>query len=149
MFELIPLAGFGPLARRGRLWDGLFEGFLAGAPGPAWLTEEGFEPKVDVKDNGKAYEISAELPGLKPEDLEVTLKGDVLTIKGQKRQEREDQGQEYHLVERKFGSFARGFRLPAEVDRGGLKASHKDGVLHITLPKVTATEPARVEVKVQ
>jgi HSP20 family protein len=127
--------------------DDLWRGFFGGR----WLAEEReektFVPTVDLRETEGGYELTAEVPGLKPEEIEVTLSGDILTIKGEKREEREEREGEYHLVERRYGSFYRSFRLPEEVERAGLSAVHKDGVLRVTLPKAAKVAPTKVEVR--
>jgi HSP20 family protein len=144
MYELIPITGLRTLRRE---VDDVWKGFFGGD----WLStkeeEKSFVPSVDFKETEGGYELIAEVPGLKPEEIEVTLTGDLLTIKGEKREEREKDEGEYHLVERRFGSFYRSFRLPEEVERGGLSAVRKDGVLTVTLPKAPKVVPTKVEVK--
>ncbi len=147
MFELMPYAGFGSLGKLRRDFDGLLSRFFEGAELPAFGREELFVPKVDVKETEEAIEITAEVPGLKPEDIELTLTGDILTIKGEKKDEREEEKGDYHLVERSYGKFQRSFRIPVEVDRAKLSATHKDGVLKVTLPKAEKAGTARIEVK--
>ncbi len=147
MYGLLPYGGFGSLGRIRKEFDGLLGNLLSGEALPAWSGEELFVPKVDVKETEEAIEITAEVPGLKPEDIELTLTGDVLTLKGEKKNEREDKKEGYHLVERSYGSFQRSFRLPVEVDRAKLAATHKDGVLTVTLPKAGESGTARIEVK--
>jgi HSP20 family protein len=144
MYELMPHAGFGSLGRARRDWESLFDRFW----GPAGRQEEQeFVPSVDVKETDDALQITAEAPGLKPEEMDITLTGDVLTIKGEKKAQRQDDRSGYHLVERRYGRFQRSFRLPVEVDREQLSATSQDGVLTITLPKAAKSGPARIEVK--
>ncbi len=128
--------------------DRLFEDFNRGFPRfpfgrpfldlePFWRreTEWGMLPAVDVVDKGKAYEIAAELPGLDESDVEVKLSDGTLTIRGEKKEEKEEKKQDYYLSERRFGSFERAFRLPDSVDADKIEATFKKGVLTITLPK--------------
>jgi HSP20 family protein len=147
MYELLPYAGLGSLGRINRDFNGLLNRFFNGAELPLGAGEESFVPKVNVKETEGAIEITAEVPGLKPEDIELTLTGDILTLKGEKKHEHEEKTDDYHLVERSYGSFQRSFRLPVEVDRAKLAATHKDGVLSVTLPKAEEAGPARIEVK--
>ena len=105
---------------------------------PAVKHEAGFvfaAPAVDVKENGTAFTVTAELPGLTEKDIEVKLTDDMMTLKGEKRQEREDKDESYHLMERSYGSFERSFRLPPSVERDKIAANFDKGVLTITLPK--------------
>jgi HSP20 family protein len=92
-------------------------------------------PAVDVKESGTAFTVTAELPGLTEKDIEVKLTDDMLTLKGEKRQEREDKDESYHLMERSYGSFERSFRLPPSVERDKIAANFDKGVLTVTLPK--------------
>jgi HSP20 family protein len=147
MYELLPIRGLGSLGKANRDFDSLLSRFFRGGELPAWSGEERFVPKVDVKETEGAIEVTAEVPGLKPEDIELTLTGDVLTLRGEKKSEREEKEEGFHLVERSFGSFQRSFRLPVEVDRTKLAATHKDGVLTVTLPKAAEAGTARIEVK--
>ena len=90
-------------------------------------------PAIDVAENDKAYKVTAELPGMEAKNVGVTVSGDTLTIKGEKRQEKEEKEENYYLCERSFGSFQRSFTLPA--DRDKISSELAKGVLTITLPK--------------
>jgi HSP20 family protein len=146
-YELIPLRDFGYLGLRESGWDELLKGFFSSPLLPREIETHGFVPTVDIQETEEGYEVSAEVPGLKPEEIEVTLSGDVLILKGEKKEEREKTEGDYHLVERRFGSFYRGFRLPEAVDRQHLSATHKDGVLRVTLPKSAGEKATKVEIK--
>ena len=105
-------------------------------------------PRVDVSETEAAYEITAEMPGLTDEDVEVTLQDDLLTISGEKKTEREEKKKDYHLTERSYGSFQRSFRLPAEVEAEKIEAEMQDGVMSITLPKSPASQAKLRKVKI-
>jgi HSP20 family protein len=92
-------------------------------------------PKVDVSESDSGYEIEAELPGLEGKDIDVTVSDGVLTIKGQKKLEREEKKKDYYLSERSYGSFQRAFELPSGVDIYKIAASFEKGVLSVSLPK--------------
>lgn len=92
-------------------------------------------PSVDFKETDKAYEVSAELPGVEEKDVELTLSNGILTIKGEKKQEKKEEKEGYHRMERYYGSFSRSFELPADVDVGKVAAEFDKGVLRVTLPK--------------
>ncbi|GIV79298.1 Hsp20/alpha crystallin family protein [Litorilinea aerophila] len=94
-----------------------------------------FNPRVDVSETDKEIRVSAELPGMEPDDIEVTVSGNLLTISGEKRAEHEEQGEQYYRMERTYGSFQRTIPLPYEVDADKVNARYKNGVLTITLPK--------------
>lgn len=92
-------------------------------------------PAVDVAEHDGAYEITAELPGMDEKDVELTLDDDVLTIKGEKKQETEEKKKDYYLSERHYGAFQRSFRMPEGADLEKVSASFRNGVLSITVPK--------------
>ena len=99
-------------------------------------------PKVEVKENGKAYSVTVELPGLDEKDVKVQVENDVLTISGEKKVEHTDD--KTHYSERSYGSFTRAFTLPADADRNGITAKFSKGVLTLEVAK-TATPPAQVK----
>jgi HSP20 family protein len=105
--------------------------------------------KLNVAETDKAVEVTAELPGVDPKDIDVQLKDDILTIKGEKKTEKEDKQKNYHLVEHSYGSFERSFALPCEVQADKVEASFDKGVLKITLPKSPESQPKtrKIEVK--
>jgi HSP20 family protein len=117
---------------------------------PAWRSSFSFSaPAIDMSEDEKAYKISAELPGLDAKDVDVSVSGDMLVLKGEKRQEKKEKDKNYHYSERSYGSFQRAFQLPASVDRDKLAADFSKGVLTITLPKTAeAQKPTKkIEVK--
>ena len=105
---------------------------------PFWRAESSFGPAmpaVDVVEKDTSYHITAELPGLDEKNVEVTVAEGVLTIKGEKKEEKEEKDKDYYRSERRYGSFQRSFELPPGVDQGKIDASFKNGVLTINLPK--------------
>ena len=110
-----------------------------------------FSPRIDVTDTEKEIKVHAELPGMDEQDIDVSLSRNSLTIKGEKKEEKEDKGKDYYHMERYYGSFSRIIPLPFEVDEASIKASFKKGVLTITLPKTTKTveETKKISVKVE
>jgi HSP20 family protein len=108
-----------------------------------------FSPRVEVLENEKEIRISAELPGLDEKDIEISLSHDTLTIKGEKKEEKESSKKEYYRKERSYGSFRRSISLYSEIDADKVKASFKKGVLKITLPKTRseADEKKKITVK--
>jgi len=131
-----------------RMFDDFFRGWGIEAFG---TTREGwdvFSPRVDVTETDNKIKVSAELPGLSQEDVDVSLSRNVLTIRGEKRQEREQRTHNYLRSERSYGSFTRSIPLPAEVNTDDVDATFRNGVLTVTLPK--AEKPAtrkRITVK--
>jgi HSP20 family protein len=106
-----------------------------------------FTPAVDVLDGEKAYVLKVEVPGLKPEDIDIALENNVLTLKGERKLEQESERQGYRRVERRYGSFARAFVLPEGTRGDGIEATVKDGVLSVTIPKAEAPSPRKIAVK--
>src|ERR1700740_1324235 len=103
---------------------------------PAWPSASAFTfsvPAIDMSEDEKAYKISAELPGLVHKDVDVSRSGNMLVLKGEKRQEKEEKEKNYHLSERAYGSFQRAFELPSSVDRNKVSADLSKGVLTVTL----------------
>lgn len=115
-----------------RLFDAfeprLWAGSLTAQPGAV-------VPAMDLVENGKAWVLTLELPGMKPEDIEVRLANGMLSISGEKAEEKKEEGEDYHLSERRWGSFRRAIRLPEGADAAAIEASHANGVLTIRLPK--------------
>ena len=105
---------------------------------------EGVSPRVDVFEEGDNFVVKAEIPGMKKEDIEVSLTDDRVTISGEKRQEEKVEKKNYYRLERSYGSFTRSFRLPKEVQTDKAKATFKDGVLEVKVPK---TEEAKKKEK--
>ena len=104
-------------------------------------------PAFDIAENEKEYVVTAELPGIDVKDVDVTISEGVLSVKGEKRHEKEDKGEDYHRIERRYGSFHRSFRIPGKVETDKIDASYKDGILKLTLPKAEGTETKKIEVK--
>ncbi|MDH5666441.1 MAG: Hsp20/alpha crystallin family protein [Nitrospira sp.] len=116
--------------------------------GKEHLTVADWIPTVDISETDQSYLIKAELPEVKKEDVKVRVEDGVLTLSGERRQEKEEKGKKYHRVERSYGSFVRSFALPESVDESGVKAEYKDGVLNLHLPKAEKAKPKAIEVKV-
>lgn len=120
--------------------------------GPAARVEGPFfadwAPAVDIQETAQEYLIKAELPEMKKEDVHVNVLEGVLSIEGERAQEKEEKGKKFHKVERSYGKFVRQFSLPAEVDAAKVKAEYKDGVLNVHLPKTEAAKPTAVSVNV-
>ena len=112
------------------------------------MTVADWVPLVDISETGAEYMIKAEIPGVKKEDVKVTLEHGVLSISGMRRQEAEGNSKKYHRVERAYGNFVRSFSLPDLVDDAKLEAVVKDGMLTLHLPKTEKAKPKAIEVKV-
>lgn len=129
--------------------DHLFQDFSHGMP-QFMESGNGFMPvSLDVAETDKAFEVMAELPGASPEDIDISLKDDMLTIKAEKKAEKDDKQKNYHLHERSYGMFQRSFMLPAGIDSAKVEASFDKGVLKVTLPKLpeAASKMRKIAVK--
>jgi len=116
----------------------------------SWIGKDrfsAFAPKLNVSEDDAAIEISVELPGMNEKDIEVSLDKDLLTIKGEKKEESENREKSFHHMERSYGTFQRSIRISDEVEPNNIKASFKDGVLVITLPKAEKEAARVIEVK--
>lgn len=109
----------------------------------------GWAPRVDVSENDKAFVIKAEIPGVNKDDVNVSLENGVLTLQGERRQEREEKGWRFHRVERAYGHFMRSFTLPGNVDASQLKASFHNGLLEVDLPKLEQSPAEALQVPVE
>ena len=105
-------------------------------------------PPVDIQETEKEYVVKADLPDVKKEDVKVELDGDMLTVEGERKQEKEEKTKRFHRTERAYGKFVRRFSLPTHVDSNNVKADFKDGVLNVHLPKTEAAKPKAIDVKV-
>jgi HSP20 family protein len=137
-----------------RVFDDFFPGFprlsFFERPPAFWSRPTGaLVPKVDVSETDRTFEISAELPGLSEKDIEVSVAEGVLTLKGERKEEREEKDKNYHLVERSYGSFQRSFSLPEGVDADKIAATYEKGVLNITLPKMPEAQIKRRKIAVE
>jgi len=106
-------------------------------------------PSMDVSETKEALVVKAEVPGLDPKDIQISLQEQYLTIKGEKTQEKLDKEERYHRVERFYGSFARSVRLPVGVDGSRVTASFKNGLLTVTLPKTAAAKGTTIPIKAE
>lgn len=142
--ERTDLADAGPFSALHREVDRLFEDFTRGF---ASFGKFDLMPSMDVVEGDKEIEITAELPGLEEKDVEINYAEGVLTIRGEKKSEKEEKKQTRHLIERSYGSFSRTLDLPAGVDPSKIKASINKGVLKVVVEKPAAKETKKIEVK--
>jgi HSP20 family protein len=105
-----------------------------------------FTPSMEVTETDKAIEVTTEIPGIDEKDVDISLSNDVLTIRGEKRAEKEEKNKSYRLVERSYGAFERSLALPAGIDAEAIKASMDKGVLKITLPKPAAAQAQKIKI---
>ena len=102
---------------------------------------------LDVAEKGDVFTIKASLPGIKPEDLNVTLEDNVLTVQGEVKEDETIEEETYHIRERRFGSFSRSLRFPVPVNANEIVAAYDNGVLTLTVPKAEEVKPKRIEIK--
>jgi HSP20 family protein len=136
-------------SRLNRLLDEAFRGWPQGAQDDGSSLVGQWLPPVDVFEDKDAVQITAELPGVKPEDVKISLENNVLTIRGEKRQTAEENTERVHRYERYYGVFERAFTVPSTVDAEHIKASYDLGVLTVRLPKIERAKPRQIEVKVE
>jgi len=128
-------------------FDRAFGEFFGRTPLDMASAESAWSPLVDVHETKDHFLVKAELPGLKQEEIEVSIVEDTLTLKGERKRETEVKENEYHRIERSYGVFQRSIALPAGVDVNAVKASYKDGVLEIQLPKKEEVKPKTIKVE--
>ena len=142
--------------------DRLFDRFTGGFGFPSlrrmfdveapWRPESAFSvaaPAVDVTEDDKAYKIAAELPGMSEKDIDVSITGDMLVLKGEKRLEREEKEKNRYISERSYGAFQRNFVLPDGIDLDKIAAEFSKGVLTLTLPKTSAAQKQQKKIEVK
>jgi HSP20 family protein len=139
-----PFAQFTPFVSLQREIDRLFDSFTRDLPVPA---APELVPSMDVTETDKEIELTVEVPGLDAQDVEINLADDVLTIRGEKKAEKEEKDMNYWLVERTYGSFERQIALPPGVNPDSVKANVANGVLKITIPKPAQANVKKIEVK--
>jgi HSP20 family protein len=125
--------------------DRLFDGFSPNFP--TFTNDLTALPRMDVAETDQAIEVTAELPGLEAKDVQLNLADNILTIRGEKKSEREEKQKDYHLVERSFGSFARSVQLPDGVKSEDVTAEIAKGVLKVTVKKPAPKQSKQIEIK--
>jgi len=108
--------------------------------------EMGWAPAIEVFEKEDKFVVKAELPGMKEEDIDISVVGDTLTIKGERKAESEVKEEDYYCCERSYGSFSRSISVPSNVDTGKIEASYDDGVLEVSLPKAPEVKPKKISV---
>lgn len=128
-----------------RMFDRFFGGWDLseyGSATGAWM------PPIDLSETADKIIIKAEIPGIDPKEIDISIQGDTLTIKGEKKEEKEEKGKNYYRMERRYGSFSRSIDLPASVDTNKVSAEYKNGILEINLQKKEEVKPTQITVKV-
>ncbi len=136
------------LARIQEDMDRLYNAFFSGTPTKLDSGSMVWNPAVDIHENDNEFIVVAEIPGMKKEDVKISLQDNVLTISGEKKREKEEEKKTYHRIEREYGSFERSFSLPSSVKVDSVKATYKDGLLTITLPKSEEAKPKEISISV-
>jgi len=128
--------------------DRLFSQYFGRAGcGEEALAPGAWTPAVDIYETDEKMVIKAELPGLRKEDVDIEVRDNTLTLKGERKFEQETQEKNYHRVERSYGSFQRSFLLPSTIKQEAIEAAFKDGILEISLPKAEEAKPKKLEIK--
>lgn len=129
----------------GGFWPSLYDPLRqAGSRLAEWIA-----PASEASVKGDAYRIAVELPGVAEEDIDLSVHDGVMTLKGEKKTEREEEGETWFFSERSYGAFSRSFRLPPDADEGAVEADLKDGVLTVTVPKKAPEAPPKTTVKIR
>ena len=147
MSRLIPWRG--EMNRMKREMESLYDRFLDLRPLRRLTEEEEWMPVVDVSETAKEIIVNAEIPGVEAKDIGVNIEGNVLTIKGERQREHEEEGENFHRIERSYGSFYRSLRLPSEVDAEKIKATCEKGVLRIVIPKAKKEAGKQIEISAE
>ena len=136
----------GEIAQRmfNRLFDQSFNGWPFGEDA---TLNSSWAPACDVFEDKEGIRIVAEIPGVKPEDVKISLENNTLTLRGEKKQAAEEKSEQVHRYERSFGVFERSFGLPTTVDAEKVEAAYSNGLLTVTLPKVERAKPREIQVK--
>jgi len=144
-FAAMPSDLFGFQREMNKMFDNFFRGDIREEDSAlmAWA------PAVDIAEHEDEYSVKVELPGVNKDDVKITIESNILTIRGEKKQEKETKKENYHRVERNYGLFQRSFTLPTTVKSDKIDAVYKDGILSIALPKAEEAKPKQIEVKVK
>lgn len=138
---------YDPLSEMNRMFDQMFGGLASRAGGGPGTQVAGWSPAVDVVQDGDDLVVRAEIPGAKPEDIDISVQNGVLTISGRIEEEKEEERGGYLVRERRNGAFRRSLQLPRDVDEDQIKANFENGVLEVRIPGAAAAqEPKRIQI---
>jgi len=144
---LIPWRPFRGLEELERRFEDIFgQPFLPSVWRRLPVEERGWAPPIEVFEKEDKFVVKAELPGMKEEDIDVSVVGDILTIKGERKAETEVKEEDYYCCERSYGSFLRSIALPSTVDAKKIEASYEGGVLEVSLPKAAEVKPKKISI---
>jgi HSP20 family protein len=147
MFSLTPWRERREVDNLRREMDRLFDRFFDLKPVSFPGEEAHFIPSVDVSETEKDVRVKAELPGMEAKDIDVSVQGRMLTIRGERKHESEQKDENFHRIERSYGSFSRTVELPAEVDESKVEATYKRGVLNLSMPKTMSETVKKIAIK--
>ncbi len=111
-----------------------------------WNTDTVWIPAVDITETEDGYEVKAEIPGMKKDEIKINYEDDMLTLSGERNHEKEEKNKNYHRIERRYGKFQRSFYLPKHVKADGIKANYKNGVLTVNIPKSEEAKPKEIAI---
>jgi HSP20 family protein len=134
-------------SRVDRLFNQMLGDIWSGQSSAEEVSTRRWMPAVDIRETDEALVLSAELPGMTKEDVQITLENQVLTLSGERKFEKEAKGENYHRIERSYGAFNRSFTLPTHVKTDKVDASFENGVLSVTLPKMEESKPRRISIR--
>lgn len=147
------LERWNPFTEVDRLFNRLAARSLALSPRFSWGRDSGakldWTPSADISETDKEYLVRAEMPAVKKEDIKVTVEGGMITIEGERKQEKQEENEKFHRVESFYGSFSRSFSLPENSDAANIKCDSKDGLLTVHIPKKPVAKSSGIEIKVQ
>jgi HSP20 family protein len=126
--------------------DRLFKSFFSGYPEER---EGHWAPIIDIEEDKDSILVKVEVPGINKDDIKVTVRDNILSISGERKQEKEMKEKTFHRIERSYGKFSRTITLPTAVDAGKIKATYKDGILNVSLPKPESVKPKQIEVEIK
>ena len=144
---LIPWRPFSEMEEMERRFEDILgRSFLPAVWRRAPAVEMGWAPAIEVFEREDKFVVKAELPGMREEDIDISVVGDTLIIKGERKAESEVKEEEYYCCERSYGSFSRSIAMPSDVDAKKIEASYEDGVLEVSLPKAPEVKPKKIAV---
>ncbi len=146
---LVPWSPFEMMEEMGRRFEDVFGREFPTVWRRLPAEERAWAPAIEVMEKDDKFLVRAELPGMKKEDIDVSVTGDTLTIKGERKAESEVKEENYYRSERVYGNFFRSISLPTSVDTKKIEASYKDGILEIGLPKAPEVQPKKIEISVK
>ncbi len=144
--DLVPWRG-GEASRLKNEMEQLFDRFFDWRPFGPIREKDVWSPALDISETDGTFVVKAELPGMDPKEIDVSLSKNVLTLRGEKKQEKEEKDKSFHRIERSYGTFSRSVQLSSDVDPENVDATYKDGVLQLKLKKTERSAAKKIEIK--